>query len=171
MNICVQNLENIYEKTINISKLLKNKKKLIDFNDIVNRLQVVNDELSTNIRLYGTKDIDTLLNICLGSNYILDTVTDDNKYLYNTINSYVHPISYKILDWKEKNATKKNEKIKQKLAKNRIIEDFMLVETAISMDCFDLARTTKNFQTKVYGIKVCFQNPKKRKTLIIYPIK
>ena len=167
LNICVQNLENIYEKTINISKLLKNKKKLIDFNDIVNRLQVVNDELSTNIRLYGTKDIDTLLNICLGSNYILDTVTDDNKYLYNTINSYVHPISYKILDWKEKNATKKNEKIKQKLAKNRIIEDFMLVETAISMDCFDLARTTKNFQTKVYGIKVCFQNPKKRKTLII----
>ena len=167
LNICVQNLENIYEKTINISKLLKNKKKLIDFNDIVNRLQIVNNELSTNIRLYGTKDIDTLLNICFGSNYIVDTVNNDNKHLYNTINSYVHPISYKILDWKEKNDTKKNEKIKQKLTKNRIIEDFMLVETAISMDCFDLARTTKNFQTKVYGIKVCFQNPIKRKTLII----
>ena len=167
LNICIQNLENIYEKTLNISKLLKNKKKLIDFNDIINRLQVVNDELSTNIRLYGTKNIDTLLNICLGSNYILETINEDNKYLFNTINNYVHPISYKILDWKEKNDSKKNEKIKQKLAKNRIIEDFMLVETAISMDCFDLARTTKNFQTKVYGIKICFQNPKKRKTLII----
>ena len=106
--------------------------------------------------MYGTKDIDTLLNICLGSNYILDTVTDDNKYLYNTINNYVHPISYKILDWKDKNATDKNEKIKQKLAKNRIIEDFMLVETAISMDCFDLARTTKNFSNKSIRYKGLF---------------
>ena len=168
LNICIQNLENIYEKTLNISKILKNKKKLIDFNDIINRLQVINDELSSNFRLYGTKNIDTLLNVCLGSNYILDTVTEENKYLFNTINKYVHPISFKILDWKEKNDTiQKNEKIKQKLAKNRIIEDFMLVETAISMDCFDLARTTKNFQTKVYGIKVCFQHPKKRKTMII----
>ena len=164
LNICIQNLENIYEKTLNISKILKNKKKLIDFNDIINRLQVINDELSSNFRLYGTKNIDTLLNVCLGSNYILDTVTEENKYLFNTINKYVHPISFKILDWKEKNDTiQKNEKIKQKLAKNRIIEDFMLVETAISMDCFDLARTTKNFQTKVYGIKVCFQHPKKEK--------
>ena len=38
LNICIQNLENIYEKTLNISKILKNKKKLIDFNDIINRL-------------------------------------------------------------------------------------------------------------------------------------
>ena len=47
----------------------------------------------------------------------------------------------------------------------------MLVETADSLDCFDLARTTKNFQTKVYGIKVCFQNPEKNeKTLIVSAI-
>ena len=43
----------------------------------------------------------------------------------------------------------------------------MLVETAATLDCFDLARTTKKFQTKVYGIKICFQNPQKRKTMII----
>ena len=46
----------------------------------------------------------------------------------------------------------------------------MLVETADSLDCFDLARTTKNFQTKVFGIKICFQNPEKRKTLIVSAI-
>ena len=46
----------------------------------------------------------------------------------------------------------------------------MLVETSITLDCFDLARTTKNFQTKVYGIKICFQNPNKRKTMIISAI-
>ena len=60
------------------------------------------------------------------------------------------------------------EKIKSKiLAKNRIIEDFMLVETSKTLDCFDLARTSKKFQTKVYGKKISFQNPIKRKTLIV----
>ena len=73
------------------------------------------------------------------------------------------------MDWKEK-IVSKIKKINQKLAKNRIVEDFMLVETADSLDCFDLARTTKNFQTKVYGIKICFQNPEKRKTLIVSAI-
>ena len=66
------------------------------------------------------------------------------------------------MDWKDDN-NKKNEKIKQKLAKNRIIEDFMLVETAETLDCFDLARTTKKFQTKVYGIKIIFQDSVKKK--------
>ena len=75
------------------------------------------------------------------------------------------------MEWKEKNSLEKNEKIKPKiLVKNRIIEDFMLVETSITLDCFDLARTSKKFQTKVYGIKVSFQNPIKRKTLIVSAI-
>ena len=59
------------------------------------------------------------------------------------IKKYTHPINYKILDWKDKNTKKKE--TKQKLAKNRIIEDFMLVETSATLDCFDLARTTKKF--------------------------
>ena len=39
----------------------------------------------------------------------------------------------------------------------------MLVETSSTLDCFDLARTTKKFQTKVYGIKICFQNSTTKK--------
>ena len=43
----------------------------------------------------------------------------------------------------------------------------MIVEIAESLDCFDLARTSKNFQTKVYGIKIAFQNSSQKKTLIV----
>tara|TARA_B100000963_G_scaffold361917_1_gene400868 strand:- start:1869 stop:5156 length:3288 start_codon:yes stop_codon:yes gene_type:complete len=169
LNICIQNMENLYESCKNVLLLIKDKKN-VDINDVANRLQIINNELSINFKSYGTANIKDLLDICIGNDYI-------NKYfigspkegLFKIIEKYIHPISYKIMDWKEKNSFE-NKKINQKLAKNRIVEDFMLVETADSLDCFDLARTTKNFQTKVYGIKVCFQNPDKRKTLIVSAI-
>jgi hypothetical protein len=168
LNVCIQSLENLYEETKKINILLSTKKNLIDFNDVINRLQQINNDLSVNFRLYGTKNIDDVLSICFGNEYIGENINENNKALYDVIKKYTHPINYKILDWKEKR--EKNEKIKPKLAKNRIIEDFMLVETSITLDCFDLARTTKNFQTKVYGIKICFQNPNKRKTMIVSAI-
>tara|TARA_B100000900_G_scaffold416238_1_gene450440 strand:- start:8646 stop:11942 length:3297 start_codon:yes stop_codon:yes gene_type:complete len=166
LNICIQNLEKLYESTNNIITLLTNKKKLIDFNDIINKLQQINNDLSSNFRLYGTKSIEYVLDICLGNEYINDNINENNSSLYEVVKKYIHPINYKVLDWKDDN-NKKNEKIKQKLAKNRIIEDFMLVETAETLDCFDLARTTKKFQTKVYGIKIIFQDSVKKKTMII----
>ena len=59
-----------------------------------------------------------------------------------------------------------NKKITQ-IIKNRIVEDFTIVETAKNFDCFDLARTSKKFQKRVYGIKVCLQNTLTRQTMII----
>ena len=112
---------------------------------MLNKLQTINNDLSVNFRLYGTKHIDDVLNVCFGNEYINDNINDDNRDLFEVIKKYTHPINYKILDWKEKMIKRR---LPKKLAKNRIIEDFMLVETAISLDCFDLARTTKNFQTK-----------------------
>jgi hypothetical protein len=168
LNICIQSLENLYNETKNIQTILSGKKNMIDFNDVINRLQTINNDLSVNFRLYGTKNIEDVLNICFGHEYISQNITAANIDLYEVIKKYAHPINYKILDWKEKNS--KDTKEKKKLVKNRIIEDFMLVETAITLDCFDLARTTKKFQTKVYGIKICFQNPQKRKTMIVSAI-
>ena len=43
----------------------------------------------------------------------------------------------------------------------------MICESASNFECFDLARTSKNFQTKVYGIKICFKHSKLKKTLIV----
>ena len=169
LNICTQSMENLFIETIEIDKILQNK--IIDYNDVTNRLQKINNELSINFRSYGTKNIESLLTIVFGNDYVEKNINRSNKDLYTVIRKFVHPISYKIMEWKEKNNLEKNEKIKPKiLAKNRIIEDFMLVETSITLDCFDLARTSKKFQTKVYGIKVSFQNPTKRKTLIISAI-
>ena len=169
LNICIQNMENLYESCKNILLLIKDKTN-VDINDVANRLQIINNELSINFKSYGTGNLKDLLDICIGTDYVNKYfINQPKETIFNVIQKYSHPISYKIMDWKEKNSFE-NKKINQKIAKNRIVEDFMLVETADSLDCFDLARTTKNFQTKVYGIKVCFQNPEKRKTLIISAI-
>jgi len=169
LNICIQNMENLYESCKNVLFLIKDKAN-VDINDVANRLQIINNELSINFKSYGTGKLKDLLDICIGSDYINKYFVNQPKEdLFKIIEKYTHPISYKIMDWKEKNNFE-NKKINQKLAKNRIVEDFMLVETADSLDCFDLARTSKNFQTKVYGIKICFQNPEKRKTLIVSAI-
>ena len=58
-------------------------------------------------------------------------------------------------------------KRKKKLAKNRIVEDYMIVETSNNFDCFDLARTSRNFQKKVYGIKIALHSSEEKKTLIL----
>ena len=55
----------------------------------------------------------------------------------------------------------------KKIHKNRIVEDFMIVETSKNFDCFDLARKSKEFQKKVYGIKVAIHNEQEKKTIII----
>ena len=43
----------------------------------------------------------------------------------------------------------------------------MIVDNAKTLDCFDMARTSNNFFIKVYGIKICFQNPNSKKSIIV----
>ena len=43
----------------------------------------------------------------------------------------------------------------------------MIVENSETLECFDMARTSSHFQTKVYGLKISFQNPNKNETLIL----
>ena len=68
--------------------------------------------------------------------------------------------------WKNdiSNTDKSNKKV---LQKNRIIEDHMISENAENLECFDLARTSKSFQSKVYGIKVALHDCKNKKTYIV----
>ena len=100
--------------------------------------------------------------MAFATDFIDKTITEDTVDKWEIIKKYVHPIGYKAMTWKETDG--KNTKI---LAKNRIVEDFMIVEGAKNFECFDLARTSRKFNTKVYGIKVAIKNQDERKTLII----
>ena len=162
LNNCIQTLENLYIELTNIYNDIKNSKK-IEVEQVINALQNVNNEISVLFKSFGTQSIEDLISVCFGVDYLSTVVNEDNKDKYQVIKKFVHPIGYKVMAWKD---DKKNKK-RVRLSKNRIVEDFMIVETSNDFDCFDLARTSKNFQTKVYGIKVAIQNPQIKKTLII----
>ena len=156
-NLCIQGLETIFTNLNNINIMVE--KSSYDQEDILNRLQTINNELSQIFRSFGTFYISDLIKVCFGVNYDKQIIDRDK---YNIIKQFIHPIGYKTMDWKHKSSTPS-----KKLAKNRIVEDYMIVEIADTLDCFDLARTAKGFQKRVYGIKIAFQNKAEKKTLIV----
>tara|TARA_B100000575_G_C23143606_1_gene666617 strand:+ start:12220 stop:15453 length:3234 start_codon:yes stop_codon:yes gene_type:complete len=159
LNICVNKLQEIHTVLTNIERSFTPKSKNV--NNIVQRLQDINNEITIVFQKYGTDSIENVLAIVFGQQYLKQNLLNDEKM--KVINKYLHPISYKILNWGSNDVKETN----KRLARNKIVEDFMIVETAKTLDCFDLSRTSNIFQLKVYGIKICFQNPVIKKTLII----
>ncbi len=162
INVCVKALETLFSQLTEIQGKIDAKEKL-DNDAIITKLQEINNDLSVLLKSFGTESMDDLITVCFGSDFIDSILTDENRSKYEIIRKYVHPIGYKVMVWKGDKKSKTN----QALSKNRIIEDFMIVETADNFDCFDLARTSKSFQTKVFGIKLAIQHESLKKTLII----
>ena len=158
LNLCLKQQESIMEKLQKINNLIKSansksNKKLLESFDEVER------ELYSSIKTFGTEKIVDLLYICFDANYI-NSIKDIEKF--RLINNYVNPIGFKLMTIRENKS-----KDKKPIIKNRIVEDFMISDRSKTLDCYDLSRTSNNFQTKVYGIKISFQNIKKGKTLIV----
>lgn len=189
INICIQTLEKIFSELNSILFPIQQKIKINDIQTI-NKLQEINTELSSIIKTYGTYNISDLINICLGNDFANKFINNNIETAdkFNIINKYIHPINYKILLWKnssnvsENNTYTKNQKQvgssiipiaeiessnKIVLQKNRIVEDYMIIESGNMLDCFDLARTSKTFQSKVYGIKVSIPDIVNKQTIII----
>ena len=166
-NICTNNLETIFTSLKQILYPIQ-KHQNYDHEQIINKLQDINSELSTLFKTFGTDNIEDLVSICFGQDFIKTNILNSqHTSKFEIMKEYVHPISYKAIPWKSDYNKNKNKKT---LQKNRIVEDFMIVESSENLDCFDLSRTSKSFQTKVYGIKFAVQNYKEKKTLIVSAI-
>ena len=161
INSCVSNLETVFQMLEKIKFSVENNDYSLE--EVWSNLQSINNDLSALFRSHGTKEMIDLLSICFGTEYILHIKDNFETDFFDVICKYVNPISYKVINWRPEQKSDK----RKELRKNRIVEDFMIVETARTLDCFDLARTSKNFQTKVFGIKIAFQNEAERKTLIV----
>ena len=113
-NNCIENLENISNMLTNIELS-------------VNDLQYINNNLSSIIKNYGVYDLNRLIIICLGDNFIKNNVTD--KVLIDKLEilkKYLHPINYKILNWTNKSNNKTH--VKKSIVKTKLIDDKMLIE-------------------------------------------
>ena len=148
LNVCIQGLEKIHSDLTLLSDSI-NESDIEVNNKLVNRLQSLNTDLSGILRNFGTESIEDLITVCFGQDFVNNFITIENKDKYELIKNNVHPIGYKIVAWRE-NVTPQN-KTESKIIKNRIIEDITIAEESCNLDCFDLARSSKSFQTKVYG--------------------
>ena len=158
LNQGTQQLESLYRELSNNKILLKSK---TNISKIKSNIEVIRNDLHQIFKMYGTENIHDLLNVVLGDNYL--TNINWNKEKYSLIEKHFHPINFKTMIWKN---DRKNTSDKV-IEKNKIVEDFTIVEKSNNLDCFDLCRTNDTFQAKVYGIKVAIHSEKDRKTIII----
>ncbi len=142
-NMCTEKLVELSKKIKNVHAEWTNEDKNSNKNtdDFINKLQYINNELSSIIKNYGTEKLDDLLCICFGNNTKIFT-NDYDIIKYEVLKKYFHPINYKIVKTSETN----NEN---------------------NMDCADIATNYKQFHMKVYGMKVHINNTLLKKSIII----
>ena len=121
----------------------------------INKLQIINNELSCLLKVYGTESFDDLLLVCFGNNNNKIVSDEDEACKLDLLKKYFHPTSYKV-------ATKKDD-LKQKGSDEDAIE-------GLNLECSDVAASYKQFHMKVYGLKVFVRNAALKKGLYIYGI-
>ena len=159
LNVCISTLDSLFEDTNTIQKELANE----TYDTIQTHIINIEGELISIVKNFGTEIMTDMMLLVLGPDYITDHIENNDLFeKFNVINKYVHPINFKSMQWKNE----LDESNKKPLQKNRIVEDHMITEHANNLECFDLARTSKSFQTKVYGIKISIHDYKNKKTYI-----
>ena len=178
LNNAIDTLESLYTELTNNLLLLKSN---INIDIIKLNIDSIRTDLGIVFKQYGTDNICDLLNIIYGHDFLNSVKWDNDKFLL--IETYFHPVSFKIITWESSNPrhtqskvnTSNNianntensmEKVKP-IEKNKIVDDSLIVEKSENLDCFDLSRSSKIFQTKVYGIKIAIHNYQEKNTLII----
>ena len=121
-----------------------------------------NNDLIYHYKQFGTQNMEDILKIYLGEEKYLNFKKNISVEKYDLILNYCHPYSFKVLDWNSKNKFKNIKHI----SRNKIIDDYMIVENSGNCDCYDIKRTSQNFWLRIYGIKVVFQLENENQTLI-----
>jgi len=153
VNSCINLLIELSEKLKDINNTnIKN-----NTDNIINILQVVNNELSSLFKLFGTNSFEDLLWICFGNNSVNTyAISDMDKHKFELLKKYFHPTSYRIL------GIKKSENDKQIK-----FEDTPFNEKSKNLDSVDVGIKIKSFYLRVYGIQIIIHDPQHKKSLII----
>jgi ATP-dependent Lon protease len=148
------NAQEALEKTANLINT-------INYDNIINDLQYINNNISALIKNYGCYNFEHIINICLSSSFIAKNFNDELLLKYKLLEKYLHPISYKIINWNVKTL-----KINKEISKTKILSDKNILESN-TLECFDMAKSANNFIIRVHGIKVIIHDYNNKKTLVV----
>jgi ATP-dependent Lon protease len=147
VSTCIEKLGELSKKISEIQNA-----QITATDSIINSLQLINNELSSLLKNYGTESLEDLLLICFGNNNKI-TTNDTENYKFDLLKKYFHPTSYKVITKKE-DAKKKDD----------------MDDKTGNLSCSDVVSVYKQFHMKVYGIKVHIYSTPLKKNLLIYGI-
>ena len=145
---CIDRLGDLNKK---IHEVANNKN---NTDNLINSLQVINNELSGLLKNYGTDSLEDLLLICFGNNNKL-TADDGEQEKLDLLKKYFHPSSYKVINRPDDAKQKKNDEFTDEMK---------------NLTCIDTGSSYKQFNMKVFGIKLLIRNVALKKSLLIYGI-
>jgi len=145
---CIDRLGDLNRK---IHEVANNKN---NTDNLINSLQVINNELSGLLKNYGTDSLEDLLLICFGNNNKL-TADDGEQEKLDLLKKYFHPSSYKVINRPDDTKQKKNDEFTDEMR---------------NLTCIDTGSSYKQFNMKVFGIKLLIRNVALKKSLLIYGI-
>jgi ATP-dependent Lon protease len=153
VNSCINTLFELSKKIKDISET--NIKSNTD--NVINILQIVNNELSSLFKIFGTDSFEDLLWICFGNNSVNTyAISDMDKHKFELLKKYFHPTSYKLLGTIKKDGEKPSK-----------VDESIFNEKSKNLDSADISIKIKPFHLKVYGIQIIVHNPQHKKSLII----
>ena len=96
---CIERLTEINQKIKNLIEI-NNTKTNTDV--LINNLQIINNELSSLFKTFGTENLEDLLLICFGNNNKI-TNSDQDYSKFELLKKYFHPTSYKVINKTDSN--------------------------------------------------------------------
>ena len=149
VNICIEKLQEISMLIPNVNDIVHLKTE-----SIAEKLQLINDELSSLLKIYGTEHLEELLIICFGNNMNI-SVSDDEYDKFELLVKYFHPVGYKLVQ---------NKKTCHEKDTNDETNDEKIV-------CNDILNVYKQFYIKVHGMKIDINlHNKKTNKIMVYGI-
>jgi ATP-dependent Lon protease len=136
---CIQLLQQLNYKLILLTEELSKK---FDKDAAIGQLQIINNDISSILKTFGTDSFENLLIVCFGNNKYI--TSDDNIQKYDILKKYFHPNGYKVL--------------------NNDTNEYK------NFDCSDVVLNTSQFYNKIHGIKVYIHNNIINKFIVVYGI-
>ena len=147
VSVCIEKLGELSKKIKELSEIKNNT------DNLINSLQLINNEMSSLLKSYGTDSLEDLLLVCFGNNNKITTNENESDKL-ELLKKYFHPTSYKVVNKKDELNQKKSDDIDENA----------------NLLCTDVSFSYKQFHMKVYGIKLFIHSSILKKSLIIFGI-
>jgi len=144
LNACQIALNDLYASTVELTNTMKSE----PIESSINSLQKIIDRISVIMSGYGTKQIDDLIYITMGSEFQKNINKPELLSKYELIKNYVRPVGFRLI------SDAPTPRPSNCICLDKITDDSIKIETAPQLECFACDVSTTSLFYKINGIQV-----------------